>query len=162
MSRTRKESLSDKAKELEHELSKHKAVLAMFPNAKYHYWYGYTSNMVNNLYTGFSFEKQYSGLYVVPYCEVEVTFDGKTEFVKVHAEPRMNKLVHMTRDRKNGTWKPMMKLAKFALNLENHGFKDDMLNSCRAEIMNYIKDHAGIPLDKKHLEPRLQKLLLFT
>lgn len=158
---SRLEPLSKKVEEMEHEIAKHKAVLEKFPDAKLHYYMGYFSKEVNNQYTAFSFEKQYSGLFVVPYCEVEFTHQNKTEYVKVSSVPRASRLVHLFRDRKNG-YKPVIKFSRFTINLKNNQFKEDMLNSCRAEIMNYIKDHPGVPIDKKHLEPRLQKLLLFT
>lgn len=157
---SRHDPLNKKIEEMEYELAKHKAVIAKFPDAKIHYYMGYSSKTVNGEYTGFNFEKQWTGLYVAPYYEVELEHLGKTEYIKVSSIPRANRLIHKTRDRKND-YKPILRFCRFAINLKNNQFKEDMLNSCKAEIMNYVKDNPGIPIDKTHLEPRLQKLIMF-
>jgi hypothetical protein len=98
----------------------------------------------------------------MPYCEVLFEHDGKAEIIKVHSSPKRNKLVHLTWDIEPVSKKKIMKFARIAINMKNNAFKDEMLNSCKAEMMNFIKDNPGYHLDTKHLEPRLKKLLLFT
>lgn len=156
--------ITDTVKELEYQLAKQKAVQAEFPNAQVHYFAGFQSKLVNLNYTKFSFEKRSGyrsqGLYVIPYCEVKFTFDGKTEIVKVHSAPRASRLVYLQWNRNLGTY--VMRFSRVAFNLKNNEFKDEMLNSCRAEIMGFIKNNGSYKMDDKHLEPRLKKLLVFT
>lgn len=158
MSRAR--LIKDTVNELEFELAKQKAVQKEFPNAKVHYFAGFQSKDVNQVYTKFDFERRSYGLWVVPYCEVKFEFNGKTEIVKVHSAPKANRLVYLAWNRELKT--QVMKFSRLAINLKNNQFKDDMLNSCRAEIMTFIKNNPGYKLDDKHLEPRLKKLLIFT
>jgi|SRR5579885_832854 len=161
MSRARQ--ITDTVKELEYTLAKQKAVQAEFPDAKVHYYLGFTSKSVNQNYTRFDFERRYHGLYVLPYCEVKFTWDGKEEIIKVHSAPRANRLVYLTwRRTPPPENKRIMKFARVAINMKNNAFKEDMLNACRAEIMSFIKDNPGYHIDDKHLEPRLKKLLIFT
>jgi len=152
--------IADTVKELEYDLAKQKAVQAEFPNAKVHYFAGFQSKLVNQNYTKFEFEKKYSGLFVLPYCEVKFTFDDKTEIVKVHSAPKANRLVYLQWSRELRDY--IIKFSRVAFNLKNNQFKDDMLNSCRAEMMSFIKNNPGHKMDDKHLEPRLKKLLVFT
>jgi hypothetical protein len=156
----RSRQLTDTVKELEYELAKHQAVVKDFPNAKIHYLTGFQSKDVNQNYTGFSFNKFPYGVWVVPYCEVKLDFDGKTEMVKVHSCPKANRLVYLGWNRK--TADSIIKFSRIAINFKNNQFKDDMLNACRAEIMSFIKTHPKYQMDDKHLEPRLKRLLAFV
>ncbi len=152
--------ISDTIKELEYELAKQKAVQAVFPNAKVHYYAGFQSKLVNQNYTKFEFERRSYGLFVLPYCEVEFTFNDKTEKVKVYSQPKANRLVYLSWNVDIRNY--VMKFSRIAINLKNNEFKNDMLNSCRAEIMSFIKNNPKYKMDDKHLEPRLKKLLVFT
>lgn len=160
MSRPR--PILDSVKETEYTLAKYKAVQEAFPNARVNYYMEFSDKSVNQQYTRFTFEKRYNGLYVIPYSEVLLTHDGKEEIIKIHSLPRRNKLVHLTYYTDPISKKRIMKFARMAINMKNNNFKEEMLNSCKAEIMNFIKDNPGYHLDTKHLEPRLKKLLLFT
>ena len=159
MSRAR--PVFDSVKELEYTLAKQKAVLTEFPDAKVHYYLGFTSKQVNQVYTKFDFEKHYNGLYVLPFCEIKFDWNGKEEIIKVHSVPRANRLVYLSYRRRDDN-KRIMKFSRMAINMKNNAFRDDLLNACRAEIMNFIKANPGHHLDDKHLEPRLKKLLIFT
>jgi hypothetical protein len=159
MSRARK--VEDIIKELEHNLVIQRAVLAQFPDAKAHWYNGFSSKLVNKKYTNFIFERRSRGLYVLPYCEVQYTFDGDTKSVKVFSQPRTNRLVYIGW-RRGPDGRRTMKFSRLSFNLKNNQFKDDMLNACRTEIMSFIKTNPGYNLDDKHLEPRLRKLLIFT
>lgn len=152
----------DLVKETEYTLAKYKAVHAAFPDARCNYYVEFNDKSVNQKYTQYSFEKSYNGLYVIPYCEVQLEHDGKEEIIKVHSQPRRNKLVHLTWRTDPTSKKRIMKFARVSINMKNNNFKEEMLNSCKAEIMLFVKDHPGYHLDTKHLEPRLKKLLLFT
>ena len=158
MSRAR--SVKDTVRDLELELAKQKAVLAEFPDAKVHYYAGFQSKDVNKKYTKFTFESNRHGVWVLPYCEVYFTFDGKTEVVKVHSMPKANRLAYVSWDLTQRSY--IIKFSRVAINLKNNHFKDDMLNACRVEIMNFIKTNSKYKMDPKHLEPRLKNLLIFT
>lgn len=161
MARTK--PLEQSIKETRHTLAKYNAVLAAFPDAKIHetYWpVRFSSKAVNQVYTNLKFEKRYNTLRVMPYCEVEFEFDGKTETVTVNSSPKYSRLAYIPWRRKDE--EKVIKFSRVAINLKNNNFKDDMMNDCRVAIMNFIKDNPGYKLDDKHLEPRLKKLLLFT
>lgn len=145
-------------KEAEYQLAKYKLVKEHFPDARCSAYGEFTSKTVNTQYNKWDFLTNYGGLFVAPYCEVKLEFDGAEEMVKVHSSPRNSRLVYLRRY----SAPKSLKFSRLSINLKNNKFKDDMLNSCRAEIMNFIKNNPGYKLDDKHLEPRLKKLLLFT
>lgn len=167
-----KRKLVDSVKQLEYELAMQRAVLKSFPEAKVHRFdtYGYRRHRygqiefldksVNKVYTKFEFEKRSHGVWVVPYCEVSFEHEGKTEIVKIHSTPKANRLVYLSWNRQLSNY--VIKFSRIAINFKNNEFKEDMLNSCRAEIMSFIKNNGKYKMDDKHLEPRLKKLLVFT
>ena|SRR5271166_5402344 len=152
--------ISETIRDLEHQLAMRKAVQTEFPHARLHNMSGFQSKDVNQKYTKFDFERRRHGLWVIPYCEVKFEFNGKTEIVKVHSAPRANRLVYLSWNRELRT--QIIKFSRLSINMKNNQFRDDMLNSCRAEIMSFIKNNPGYKLDQRHLEPRLKKLLVFT
>lgn len=152
--------VTDCIRELEYQLAKQKAVQKEFPDAKWHWKAGFQSKLVNQKYTGFHFDRHGRGLYVVPYCEVSVTVNGSTEKIMVYGKPKYNRLVYLSWNVNLRNY--VMKFSRLAINLKNNQFKDDMINSCRAEIMSFIKNNPSYKMDDKHLEPRLKKLLIFT
>lgn len=158
MSRAR--LVTDTVKELEYDLAKRKAVLAAFPDAKVHYYAGFQSKEVNQKYTKFEFDIRHYGVWVLPYCEVPLEFEGKTEIIKVHSCPKANRLVYLSWNRELRD--NVIKFSRVAINFKNNQIRDDMLNACRAEIMSFIKNNPKYKMDDKHLEPRLKKLLVFT
>lgn len=154
----RSRSIDDFIKETEHQLARYKAVQTKFPDAKCNYYSEFSSKTVNKVYTDWKFVSSYNGLYVIPYCKVIITLDGQEEVIEVRSSPKSSRLVYLERWYKPKT----IKFSRLTVNLKNNQFKDDMLNDCRAEIMKFVSANTGYQLDKKHLEPRLQKLLAFT
>ncbi len=152
--------VTDCIRELEYQLAKQKAVQKEFADAKWHWKIGFQSKLVNQKYTGFSFERRKRGLYVVPYCEVNCTVNGTTEKIMVYGKPKYNRLIYLSWNVNLVNY--VMKFSRLAINLKNNEFKSDMINSCRAEIMSFIKNNSSYKMDDKHLEPRLKKLLIFT
>lgn len=154
--------IKDTVHELEYQLARQKAVQDKFPQAKVNCFSEFQSKIVNQNYTKFEFEirDKGKGLYVLPYCEVDFTFEGKTEIIKVHSMPKANRLAYVqwNIDLKGH----VIRFSRLAINLKNNDFREDMLNSCRAEIMSFIKNNPGYKLDDRHLEPRLKRLLVFT
>lgn len=157
----RSRSVIDYIKETEYALAKYKAVLAAFPDAKTTYYMDFASKSVNAKYEKFSFERTYSGLFVLPYSEVNLQHEGKNEIIKVHSSPKACRLVYLNRWSRAANGKKIMKFSRLNINLKSNAFKDEMLNSCYSEIMKFISDNPGYHLDSKHLEPRLKKLLMF-
>lgn len=159
MARPVKNAIQD----LEYQLARHKAVLGVFPSAIVNCHGGFQSKSVNQNYTNFEFELRQRGskeLYVLPYCEVEFTYEGKTEIIKVHTLPKAKRLVYVNWNIDLKGY--VMRFSRLSINLKNNEFKEDMLNACRVQIMSFIKNNPGYKLDDKHLEPRLKKLLVFT
>jgi hypothetical protein len=160
-----KKPLAQAVQDLELTLAKYKSVVARFPDAvlseswlgyKNQFITSYSSKMVNSQYNKIGFEPGYGGIVAVPYCELTVTHDNVDHLVKVNSIPKSSRLVYIP-------WREkVIKFSRLSFNLKNNNFKDDMLNACRVEIMNFIQKHPGYKLDEKYLEPRLKKLLLFT
>lgn len=146
--------------ELELTLAQQKAVFAKFPDATYHYYNGYQSKAVNKCYTKYDFNKLDFGVWVMPYCEVQLVIGDKIEFIKVHSSPRQSRLVYLGWDYKTKT--NIIRFSRIVFNFKHNNFREDMLNACRAEMMSFIKNKPGCKMDDKHLEPRLKKLLVFT
>ena len=147
--------LSTTIPQLEKALTQQKAVQAVFPDATYHWYQGFQSKAVNQGYTKFDFDRNHWGVWVKPYCEVwvpKINDPTDLDLIKVHSVPYRNRLVYKDR---------AIRFSRVAINWKNHGLKDDMLNACRVEIMSYIKANPGLPMNKRNLEPRLEKMLSF-
>ena len=158
-------SIDDCIKNTEYHLALYKCVLASFPDAKVRescYPLRFSSKLVNSNYTNFKFEKRYRSIYVIPYSEIEFEHDNVTKTITIDSAPQRSRLACLSYKRDPVTKKLFIRFSRLAINFKNNNFKDDMLNSCRAQIMQFIKDNPDCALDTKHLEPRLKKLLLFT
>jgi hypothetical protein len=136
-------------------LANQKAVLSAFPDATHHYYYGYQSKAVNKDYTKFDFQRNNWGVWVVPYCEVwvpKIEDPNELALVKVHSVPFKSRLVYKDR---------AIRFSRIAINWKTHKFRDTMLNACRVEIMSFIKANPELPMNKRNLEPCLEKMLSF-
>jgi len=153
-------SIDDHIKDTEYILAKYKAVKAKFPTARVNAYMEFSDKAVNKAYTELEFVTRHGGLFALPFCVVEFEHDGKAEKIKVYSSPRANRLVYTRYHYRDN--KKVMKFSRLSINLKNNQFKNDMLNTCRAEIMKFIASHPGFELDEKHLEPRLKKLMIFT
>jgi hypothetical protein len=159
--RQSRKTLTQTITEMEYDVAKYKFVLANFPDAKLHAGWGsphFSSKSVNTNYTNFDFVKSAYLLTVLPYSLLTFEYNGKIEDIKIHSSPRTSRLARVS-------WKNdkrVIKFSRLSINMKNHNFKEDMLNSCRTHIMSFIKDNSKLELDTKHLEPRLKKLIVFT
>ena len=113
-----------------------------------------------NTLHNFEFVKGYHTLFVVPFVELEYEYNGLKDYVRVNSSPRSSRLVYISYDR--NLKQKVIRFARLKINLKNNNFRDDMLNACRAKILEFIKEHPDCKLDTKHLEPKLKNLLLFT
>ena len=147
---------------IEHNLAKYKAVLKAFPDVHSNRHMEFTSKTVNKEYTCLEFMKNYSGLYVAPYCEVLFESGDQEELIKVHSTPKYNRLVYLRRWGYRPEDRNTMKFSRMKINFKSHAFKEEMINLCQTEIMSFIKSNPGFKMDTKHLDPRLQKLVLFV
>lgn len=154
----RAKPITEFIKDTEYWLAKYKAVLEVYPDARCTQYADFSSKLVNKQYTKWEFFRSYGGLNVSPYCELVFTHNGVTEILKIHSQPRSSRLAYLKRWVKPQT----IKFSRLKFNMKNNQFKEDMLNECHVEIMKFIKDNPGCQLDKKHLDPRLQKLLVFS
>ncbi len=152
--------LSDSIKETEYQLAKFNFVQQHFPNARITNYHRFISESVNINYTSISFYRGYMSVHVVPYCELDFDYNGNNETIKIHSTPYSSRLAYIGWDRIDK--KQKIKFSRLKINLKTHNFKDDMINSCRVEIMTFIKENTKFDLDTKHLEPRLKKLILVT
>ena len=159
-------TVENNIKHLENLLARNKLVLSEFPDAEV-YYDGFRSKLVNKNYNKFEFYKESYSVRVAPYCEIITSVNGKTEIIKIYSKPRSLRLVYKS-------WAPpvyrfindkgtyIIKFSRLSINLKNNNFKDDMLNSCRIEILNFLKENPSLKIDQKYLEPRLKNLLAFT
>ena len=156
------EKIEKRIEKIELDLAKHKAVKDKFPDTKVNWLGEFSSKTVNQNYTNFYFQHMHRVLYVIPYFELEFTHNNKLERVEVFSSPRRNKLVYVEFYFEAGNYNRIIRFSKMIANFKQRNFSDKMFNTCRTEILDFIKENPGIPLDKKHMEPRLQKLLLFV
>lgn len=161
-----KRPLLEAKKDIDFTSARYKAILEKFPDATITESWGYgresistfSSKQVNTNYTKLNFEPGYRGIVAIPYCEVSFTHDDTEHVVKIHSIPKSSRLVYIP-------WREkIIKFSRLSFNLKNNQFsiKDEMLNECRVQIMQFIQAHPGYKLDEKYLEPRLKKLLMFT
>jgi hypothetical protein len=156
------EKIKQRIEHLELDLAKHNAVKDKFPDTTVNWMGEFSSKTVNQNYTDFEFETWNKMLYVSPYFNLEFTHNNKSETVKIFSTPRRNKLVYVDHTFEAGNYRRIIRFSKMMANFKQRNFSEKMFNTCRTEIMNFIKEHPGISLDKKYMEPRLQKLLLFV
>jgi hypothetical protein len=155
--------INESIKKTQHNLAKLQAVAAIFPNASIGSTGLFSDAQVNKNYTNFKFESYYNSLYVLPYYEVPYTFDGIEYTINVYSRPRRNRLAKSNIIfNKNGvlTREREISFCKFSVNLKNNNFKLDLLESCKLEVMKFIRSYPNAKIDMKHLDPRLQKLLI--
>lgn len=157
-------NIHESIEDLEKKLAMCKFVKECLPDAKLHtnqfVTFGFSSKTVNKNYTKFDFVKTPNALYVVPYIELDFEYNGELEKVRVNSSPRSNRLAYVS-------WSSdyrsrVIKFSNIRLNLKTNKFKEDMLNACRLQIVNFIQNNREYKLDQKNLDPRLKKLLLFT
>jgi len=90
--------------------------------------------------------------------------EEKTEEIVIGSSPKLNRLAYISYNRKvrgSSDFGQKIKFSRFTFNMKKHNFDDKIFTSCRTAIMTYIQEHPGISIDTKHLEPRLQKLLIY-
>ncbi len=162
--------LSESIKNLEYNLEKQKAVLAIFPDAICHPYddkFSFSSKQVNQKYNKLEFENYkssyWSTLHVAPYFELEFDYNGAKEIIKIGSRPRRSRLAYTVYryDKITKTREKFIAFSRLNLNVKNNSFKDDMIVECQQNIMKFIIDNPNIKLDIKHLDKRLKKLLAF-
>jgi hypothetical protein len=128
----------------------------------------FVSKLVNTQYTDVKFITQYNALYIAPIIPVTFNYTQgdleKTEEIIIGSSPKLNRLAYIHYDRKlrsSTNSGERIKFSRFTFNMKKHNFDDKIFTSCRTAIMKYIQEHPGIAIDTKHLEPRLQKLLVY-
>lgn len=159
--------VSEKIDSLEYSLAKLKFVQTTFPDATYSTHFSnkdvmyFSAKSANSIFTKYRFRKDSWSLVFMPYTEITFNYKGKDEVIEVSTSPKHNKLVSLS-GRRHTDGRRIMKFHRFSFNMKKNNFNEEVFNACRAEIMKVIQDNPGFYLDKKHLEPRLKKLLAFT
>jgi hypothetical protein len=168
----REKSIDKIVASYEYWLTKYKFVQEKYPGCKVHSSKSpvtFSSQLVNPIYTKYNISKSYNTLFIEPYLEEDFEYGNKKEIIQVFSIPRHNRLAHIVypNDPNNSKIKKYMgkkiiKFTKFKLNLENRNMNDACWNECRSAIMEFIRNNPGMTLDKKHLDPSLEKLLIFS
>jgi len=151
--------VKDTVPSLTYELEKHKTVMSAFPNASVHYYKGFQSRDVNKNYTSFSFDRNNWGCWVLFFHELPFTYEGKTEIIKVYSAPQRNRMCYIDYV-KGGR---ILKFSKVVFNLKNNKFvsSEQLMTAIRVEISKFIQD-TKLPIDDKHLDPRIKNLISFA
>jgi len=171
--------VSDCIDNQEYLLAKLKFVNLYFPDAKYHHDYypyykriatglpslnlSFSSKLVNTNYNSLDFVTKYSTLYVAPIHKLTFSYtqkgEVKTEEIIVHSAPKLNRLAYTAWQ--GGPKGKEIRFSRFTFNMKGHEFDEEIFNSCRGAIMKFIQQNPGLPINEKHLEPKLKKLLVF-
>jgi len=144
---------------LELTLAKFKAVKEAYPDTRVFSGHEFRSKEINQSYTKLMFYRHSYGLWVLPYSEVPFTYEDKQENIQIFCNPKSSRLAYVDWDRANK--QNIIRFSRLTFNLKTHQFKDDMLNSCREEIITFVKNNSKYKIDTKHLDPKLKKLLAF-
>lgn len=160
--------LNSRIANAEYGIAKCKFVQNTFPDAKVSIIknindndiFKFSSKLVNNNYTKYEFSKYTYALTIKVFTELEFTYNGNTEIIKINSSPETCRLARLgwSYDKHKG----IIRFSRFSFNMKKNNFKGDIFNDCRAHIMQFIQANPNCDLDTKHLEPRLKKLLLFT
>lgn len=175
----RSKSVIECIEEQEYRLAKLKFVQSVFPDIRIVNNYDpldrwkalnveFIAKSVNTEYTDVKFITKHNTLFIAPICNLTFNYvkgnEEKTEEIIVGSSPKTNRLAYIKYDRKMGgpaDQRRRIAFSRFVFNMKKHDFSDKIFNSCRSAIMKFVQDNPGITMDMKHLEPRLQKLLVY-
>lgn len=181
-SQIRTKDISLCVNEYEYFLARYKFVQSHFPDAKAINSYDpsasrrthnieFLSKSVNTNYTDVKFITKYNTLYIAPVVTLSFShiMNGieKIEDIVIGSSPKINRLAYIKYySNAKGSGKPAYQskiaFSRFMFNMKKYNFNESIFNSCRSAIMQFIQENSGIPMDDKHLEPRLKKLLIYT
>ena len=128
----------------------------------------FLSREVNANYKSFEFQDTWSSLLIKVFNEIEFSYNGKKETVRINSLPLTNKIcyttTHYTYDLSktppSACFVKTLSFCKFPINMKHNNFDDKLLNECRIACMNFIAHHPGYKIDDKLLDPRVKSLLL--
>ena len=158
----KQKTIDDTIEDLERNLAICKFVKEKYPDVKYHQngnYSGFSSKSVNPNYTNFEFLKTHESLFVVPYIELPFCYNGIIQNIRVNTSPRS---FILAKSRYSFFHKQkVLKFSNFKLNFRRNKFKLDMVNACKIEIANFIKNNKEAKLIDKNLDSSIKKLLCF-
>jgi len=155
--------VKEKIADLELELALKKAVFNKFPDATVTTREEYYSKLVNRNYNKFVFSRSAYGLYLRLHHELEVDYGGSIYIVDILGTANQNyPLIRVGKSNPNSSVYDTIHVLDFPKELRKHKVRDDILNECRIEILDFIKKNPKLKLDETNLEPRLKKLLIFN
>lgn len=128
------------------------------PNSQYT---RFSSRLVNSDYTNFEFTNQYGCLYMSSYKNLEFDNNGIIEIIKISSIPKFNRLAYISWISYKDKTK-IIRFSKYLFNLKKYHFNEDIINTCRVEIVKFIKQHTDTQVDSSNLDPRLRKLISFA
>lgn len=149
--------------DLELDLALKKAVFNKFPDATVTRGV-YSSKLVNRYYNKFAFESNSYSLSVRLRSELDVEYNNRTYIVDVLGTANQSyRLAHLgSTNPKSPFQYDCIQFANFIKEFKKHKVRDDILNECRVEILEYIRKNPKYKIDETNLEPRLKKLLVFN
>lgn len=182
ISKIRTKDISLCVNQYEYLLARYKFVQSYFPDAKSINSYDpsairrthnieFLSKTVNTHYTDVKFITQYNTLYIAPIVTLSFSHIAndieKIEDIVIGSSPKINRLAyikHYSSIKGSGkpTYQSKIAFSRFMFNMKKYNFNENIFNSCRSAIMQFIQANPGIQMDDKHLEPRLKKLLIYT
>lgn len=120
----------------------------------------FSTKAINTNYTAFEIFKSRYSLNIKVYTELDFVSENDYETIKITSIPESCRLIRRS-------WNPVthryvLKFSRFTFNMKKNNFRDEIFNTCRTEIMQFVQANNEYELDTKNLEPRLKKLLLFV
>lgn len=149
---------------LQLELAKQQEVLKYFPDATIHYYNGFQSKTVNKSFDLYSFQRDNWAVYFEPFKQIELDFNGTIHTIKISSQPKRSRICFKAYAWQT-TKKDEIRFSRVAINMKTHGFVNNneaLISDIRVEITKFIQQNPGMPINDKHLDPRLKKLLAFV
>lgn len=140
------------------------AIKKQFPKAQVSGSFGttnfyFSSSEVNSIFTHYEIDKTNAWLKFKPYIIAGFLIDKEMTTIRVHSKPYTCTLAEITRYPNKPS---IMRFKNFNKSLFKNKAVEHFLDSCKTEIMNYIKENSHVTLDKSNLDPQIKKFLAFT
>lgn len=157
-------SIDEEIKRQEEHVALCKEIQKQFPKTQVSGIFGsknfyFSSSEINSIFTYYEIDKTNSWLKFKPYSIIRIESLGQLHSVKIHSKPYTCTLAEIKRYPKKPS---VMRFNNFNKQLFKHNDISHFLDSCKEEIMNYIKENSHVVLDKTNLDPQIKKFLAFA
>ena len=154
--------------EWDFDLAKLRLVKAKFPKVKLQIdtktrEFYFSDKSVSKDFTHFEFSEWDSAIHISAHQKIEFTHNDMTEEIIVSSIPKSTCLIHITWDYVNPKRTPdTIAFEKARFSTKNKDLQKKFYNDCSLKVLSFIKNHPDAILDKTNIDPRLEKLLIFS